>query len=159
MNSDFSNHTDDLFQLDAEAMAETVREFEAGTLPLKHWNHRTHLLVGLWYVCHYAPTTALQRLRSRIRRYNEISGIGNTPERGYHETITRFYWWKLCEYVGRNESRIEIGQLLHGLQESPLADQSYLLCFYSKEQLMSPQARLRWLSPAGSVRDPICRSS
>ena len=68
-----------------------VREFIARTLPKNEWTHQAHLRVGLWHALQYPDAAALDLLRARISAYNEATGVANTAQSGYHETITRFY--------------------------------------------------------------------
>ena len=49
---------------------------------------------------------ALDRGRTGIKRYNVTCGVIDSPTRGYHETITRFYMLLVGKYlVERKETR------------------------------------------------------
>lgn len=125
-----------------------VAEFERCTLPKEEWTHRAHLAVGLWYASTLPPDEALRAMREGILRLNTAHGVPTTPARGYHETITRFYMRVLCHYVAFEEERPvggwkeRLGRLLarYGDRELPLRH-------YSKDRLMSPEARFGWVEP------------
>ena len=120
--------------------------FEACAIPAKVWTHAAHLSVGLWHVERYGRDEALARLRSGIRRLNESHGGVNSATGGYHETITAAYVELLAQFLERREDgplSDAIAQLLAG----PLADRRVLLTFYSRERLMSTEARAAWVEP------------
>lgn len=125
-----------------------VESFENCSLPKPCWTHAAHLVVGLWHVLHYPPDEALNRLRHRIRVYNEASGVANTDRGGYHETVTRFFVTALGEFLAAHppEQR-ELPDLVAALLSSPLADKEFPLRYYSRELLFSVQARREWVEP------------
>ncbi len=55
-----------------------ILEFNKGTLPKSKWNHEAHLVVSLWYCIEYDSEKALNKLREKIRYYNEAVGTPNT---------------------------------------------------------------------------------
>ena len=125
-----------------------VARFEDCTLPKEEWTHRAHLTVALWYASHHSPAEALDRMRSGILRLNQAHGVPTTPTRGYHETITRFYVRVLCDYVASEEERPvgswpeRVARLL-----SRYGDRELPLRHYTKDRLMSPEARFGWVEP------------
>lgn len=134
--------------MSAGGVPRLVARFEDCTLPKQEWTHRAHLTVGLWYASRLSFEEALVAVRDGILRLNAVHGVPTTPERGYHETITRFYMRVLCHYVAHEERRPDaewserVRQLLarYGDRELPLRH-------YSKERLMSPEARFGWVEP------------
>lgn len=125
-----------------------IARFEDGTLPKEQWTHHAHLSVGLWYASRLDFEDALVAVRDGILRLNAVHGVPTTPSRGYHETITRFYLRVLCDYVAREEPRppgewaVRVRRLLarYGDRELPLRH-------YTRDRLMSPQARFGWVEP------------
>jgi hypothetical protein len=100
----------------------------------------------MWHVHRFGADEALSRLREGIRRLNDSHGTPNSETRGYHETITRAYVTLIAGYLtGCNGQPLatSVGSLL----ESPLAGKDYLLRFYSKDRLMSREARAAWVEP------------
>jgi hypothetical protein len=125
-----------------------VARFEDCTLPKEEWTHQAHLTVGLWYASRLPHEEALVAVRDGIRRLNAAHGVPTTPTRGYHETITRFYMRVLCHYVAHEEERpvagwdLRVRRLL-----ARYGDRELALRYYSKERLMSPEARFGWVEP------------
>lgn len=123
-----------------------AREFCDSTLPKEQWTHEVHLRVGLWHLLHYSSLEALVLLRERIRQYNVVCGVANTETSGYHETITQFYVRLISHFLeGQNVSR-PVDQLAEALLEK-WGDRKLPFIFYSKERLMSKEARQRWVEP------------
>jgi hypothetical protein len=125
-----------------------VARFEDCTLPKEEWTHQAHLSVGLWYASRLRYEEALVAVREGIRRLNAVHGVPTTPTRGYHETITRFYMRVLCHYVAHEEERLTVdwGERVRRLL-ARYGDRELPLRHYSKERLMSPEARFGWVEP------------
>jgi hypothetical protein len=125
-----------------------VARFEDLTLPKAEWTHQAHLTVALWYASRLPWEEALAKVRDGILRLNAAHGVPTTPTRGYHETITRFYLRVICDYVAMEEEgpeedwSVRVARLLarYGDRELPLR-------YYTKELLMSPEARFGWVEP------------
>ena len=124
-----------------------ITGFQGASLTDEQWTHRAHLIVGLWHVDRYGHPDALARLRAGILRLNTAIGVANTDTSGYHETLTRFYVWALAAHLaGRADGEsflVRVNDLLRG----PMADRAYPLRYYSRERVMSVQARHSWLTP------------
>ena len=120
--------------------------FESGTLPQAEWTHRAHLLMALWYASHLPAGPALDAMRSGIQRLNLVHGVVTTPSGGYHETITRAYMRLVGDFVeqdgGADGWSARGARLLarHGAKD-------HLLRYYSRERLMSPEARVGGVEP------------
>jgi hypothetical protein len=132
----------------SDGLPRLVALFEDCTLPKGEWTHRAHLTVGLWYATRLPYETALGAMRDGIRRLNQAHGVPTTATRGYHETITRFYLRVLCDYVANEEERPvgnwpeRVARLLarYGDRELPLRH-------YTKDLLVSQEARFGWVEP------------
>jgi hypothetical protein len=119
-----------------------VRRFEACTLPRAEWTHHAHLTVALWYLLHHPKVEATARIRDGIRRYN--ASQGNTT--GYHETITLAWVEVVARFLdatGRAGSPTERAAELIG----QCGGKGYLLRFYSRDRLLSDEARHHWVEP------------
>jgi len=121
--------------------------FVACLIPKREWTHQAHLLVGLWHVHRFGADEAMARLRTGIRRLNEHHGTPNSATEGYHETITRAYVLLLSEFLAAEPAKIPLSGSAGRLLASPLAERDALLRFYSRERLMSPEARAQWVEP------------
>ena len=119
--------------------------FETQTLPLSEWNHRAHLKVAYLYLSRFPKELAIERVRAGIRAFNAAKGIEDTPNSGYHETLTQM-WIRiihstLCEY-GPAASADEF------LEAQPQLTQKKLhRLFYSVARFSSPEAKISFLEP------------
>jgi len=125
---------------------EFVREFESCTLPREQWTHRAHLTVGLWYLSRHPEDEAIDRIRAGIRRFNEAKGVEQTRDGGYHETITRFYIWVIARFLGESDRSRPLIELADELF-ARCGDRNLPLRYWSKDLLMSWEARIRWVDP------------
>jgi hypothetical protein len=123
-----------------------VSEFIARTLPKSEWTHLAHLRVGLWHVLHYPDIAALELLRERIRAYNEATGVANTVQSGYHETITRFYVYVIRIFMRSADPNSPIDELAAALI-GQWGDKNLPLRHYSPHRLFSAEARQAWIEP------------
>lgn len=130
-----------------EEIERLVRAFEACTLPVKAWTHEAHLTVALWFLTHYPLDEATQRVRLGIQRYNESCGFPMTRDSGYHETITRFYLWSVRHYLKAAAPDASLVERINVLVDSPFGDRKRPLEYYTKDRLMSWEARSGWLEP------------
>ena len=123
-----------------------ARQFLDATLPLEEWSHHAHLRVGLWHLLHYSAAEALDRLRVGIRSYNAACGVANTDTSGYHETITRLYVVLIAHFLDQRDYTEPVDELAFDLIEA-IGDTKLPFTYYSRERLMSKEARRRWVEP------------
>ncbi len=123
-----------------------VSEFESCTLPRDEWNHRAHLTVGLWYLASRPLKEATGLIRASIQKYNHACGIVTTKESGYHETITLFYVWAIGKFLAHADRDCTLAALAN-LLVNECGDRNLPLAYYSRERLMSWEARTRWVEP------------
>ncbi len=123
-----------------------VRAFEDHTLPRSQWTHQVHLTVALWYIVHYPQQEAIQRIRKGIQQYNAANEIQTTPTGGYHETITLFWIHMVQQFLAQhclNTCNPEtINTLIHHCGDPALPFR-----YYSRDRLMSWEARSTWVEP------------
>jgi hypothetical protein len=133
-------HSDEVLNL--------VARFQDRTVPKAEWTHSAHLAVALWFASRLPFEKALTAMREGIQEVNASHGGATTPSGGYHETITRFYMRVICGYVA-NEERdaggdwaLRVNRLLqrYGAKDLPLRH-------YTKDRLMSVEARFGWVEP------------
>ena len=129
-------------------------QFVAATLPKDAWTHEAHLIVGLWHVERYVDVEALERLRSSIRRLNDAHGTPNSDTRGYHETITKAYVHVLDAFRSRCPAAT-LEECVELLLDSPVARPDLLFACYSRERLLSVEARRAWVEPDLRPLDPL----
>jgi hypothetical protein len=124
-----------------------VAAFHSATLPRAEWTHLAHLRVGAWHVHEYGAEAALGRLRAGIRRLNEHHGTINSANSGYHETITLAYVRLIDEFLRASDADTPLAERVEELVAGPLGEKTFLLRFWSKDSLMSVQARTEWVAP------------
>ncbi|HEY9655740.1 MAG TPA: hypothetical protein V6C50_09620 [Crinalium sp.] len=123
-----------------------VQAFEQHTLPRSQWTHTAHLTLALWYLAHYAPSEAIDRMRDGIQQYNAAQGIQQTKNSGYHETITLFWLWVGQWYLAdRRVSRLALDAINQFLERC--SDPTLPFHYYSRDRLLSWEARTNWVEP------------
>jgi len=131
----------------AEAAIERlVASFEACTVPREQWDHRAHLAYALVMLRRHGPVLGTFAIRDGILRYNEAQRIEQTLERGYHETLTRFYIWVVQRFIAHADARAPLPLLLDELCER-YGDRDLPYRYYSRERLTSWEAKTGWLEP------------
>jgi hypothetical protein len=130
-----------------EQAMEIVEKFEKGTLPKSDWTHEAHLIVGLYHAAMFQEE-AMSLMREKIKSYNEKVGTPNTISSGYHETLTYFWLWAVKQFCSKN-GLIEFNQATIDdlLWTEELANRNLWLNYYSKEKMMTVEARLAFCPP------------
>ena len=131
----------------AEA-TETVEQFEAATLPDWAWTHETHLICALSVLSRFGIDNAPKEMRQRIMRYNEAVGKINSDTSGYHETVTVFWLKAVWAYLSV-EGKVAFNQeaLDKLLSSIDLANRNLFLKVYSRERVLSTEARKQYVAP------------
>src|SRR5690349_8230734 len=123
-----------------------VDGFESCTLTRAEWTHAAHVSVAVWYVMWCGKDEATERMRTGIQRLNAALGVPTTPTGGYHETVTCFYVW----LVARELRNARIDASLAEITNAVVAvcdDRTIPLRYYSRDRLMSREARMTWVDP------------
>ena len=125
-----------------------IKGFTECTLPKAEWTHEAHLIVGLWLLARYGGK-ALPEMRTRLLRYNESVGGVNDDHNGYHETMTVFWLWAIRELFADEDGKVNWNQdaLDDLIFDETLADRNLWTEFYSKEKMMSVEARRSYVPP------------
>jgi L-amino acid N-acyltransferase YncA len=116
--------------------------FHERTLPASQWTHVAHVRIAWMHLARYGVDEAHLRMRVGIIRLNAAHGLVETPDRGYHETITRAWLVIVGAARARNactDSRAFIAAHALG-RDTPLR-------YYSRERLFSLQARTTLVAP------------
>ncbi len=124
-----------------------LHAFQECSLPRSQWTHEAHLTVALWYYlfCDSEPE-AIDAIRNGIKRYNSVQGIETTKDSGYHETLTLFWVQTVREYLADESQNRSIVHLANGLIEQ-YADRTLPFRYYTRDRLMSSEARINWVEP------------
>ncbi len=82
-----------------------------------------------------------------IRRFNESVGGVNSDSQGYHETITRAFLHGVGLFLAEADGAEPLHELVNALLLSPMGRRDWPLRFWSKDKLMSVEARRKFVPP------------
>ena len=122
-----------------------VERVESASLPREEWTHAAHLAFAVALVRREGPG-ALDAIRSAILRNNAARGVLQTPDGGYHETLTRFYVWAVERELALVAPDTSLGDAATCVVAA-LFDRGIPLRHYTKARLMSWEARTQWVTP------------
>lgn len=131
-----------------------IHAFQECSLPRSQWTHAAHLTAALWYLLYDSEPEAINAIRNGIKRYNSAQGIESTKDSGYHETLTLFWVKTVRGYLAEESRNQSIVHLANGLIEKyadslrdSSADRNLPLRYYTRDRLMSGEARINWVEP------------
>ena len=135
-----------LFATDAE-----VEHFGEGllarTLSREEWTHEAHLAATTYLLLRRSDVDLEAELPGIIRRFNESVGGVNSDTEGYHETITRVFLRGVRLFLEEADPSEPLHELVNELLLSPMGRRDWPLRFYSRERLMSRDARRAFIPP------------
>ncbi len=121
---------------------ELWRAFHNRTLSHAQWTHTAHLRIAGLHLQRYELDEAHLRMRAGILRLNAAHCLIESPQRGYHETLTRV--WLVLVRAARRRMQ---GADPTSLASLPGLDRDAPLQFYSRERLFSLEARAMFVPP------------
>ena len=121
--------------------------FAACTLPRVEWTHAAHFAAALWLMRYRPELDARRDMPQLIRAYNESVGPVNDETGGYHETITQASLRALRGVLEANPAHMPVYQIVNALMASSLGNPNWLLEYWSRDLLMSAEARRQWREP------------
>ena len=130
-----------------EAVARVGEGLLARILPRPEWTHEAHLAATTYLILKHPEIDLDIELPGLIRRYNESVGGVNDDTQGYHDTITRAYLRGVRLFLEEADIRRPIHELANELLMSPMGRRDWPLRFWSKERLMSVEARRGYVAP------------
>jgi hypothetical protein len=119
---------------------EFVEAFENLTLSAQSFHHADHIRLAWLYLRDYDKETAEQRFCEGLVKLAARFGV---PEK-FHLTMT-LAWLRAVEARINPDEEIAFDAWI--VSHSALLDRDFLLRHYSKERLMSQEARSGWLQP------------
>jgi hypothetical protein len=131
---------------DAE-MERIATGFCARTLPREEWTHLAHFSTALWLMLRQPDLVPERDMPGMIAAYNESVGGVNNDTSGYHETITRASLQAARAVLASLPDGATPGEAFAALMASPMADKVWLFAYWSRERLMSVEARRGWVDP------------
>src|SRR5439155_22178365 len=119
----------------------------ACTLPRVEWTHEAHLAATTYLLTRRPDIDIDNELPGIIRRYNESVGGVNDDTQGYHETITRVFLHGARLFLSEADRKEALHELVNELLLSPMGQRDWPLRFYSRERLLSVEARRAFVAP------------
>mgnify|MGYP003579118572 FL=1 len=133
--------------LSDDAVAHVGEGLLARTLRRDEWTHEAHLAATTYLLLSRPEIDLDAELPGIIRRYNESVGGVNSDTEGYHDTITRAYLSGIRLFLEEADVTRPIHELVNELLMSPMGRRDWPLRFWSKDRLMSIEARRGWVEP------------
>jgi hypothetical protein len=119
----------------------------ARDLPREEWTHEAHLAATTYLLLRHPEIDLDKELPGLIRRYNESVGGVNSDTEGYHDTITRMFLHGVRLFLSEADLGDPLHELVNGLLLSPIGQRDWPLRFYSRERLVSVEARRMYVPP------------
>ena len=141
-----TNYSPRLFTSDAE-IAHLGEGLVACTLSKENWTHEAHLGATTYLLLKRPDIDLDAELPGLIRRFNESVGGVNSDSEGYHDTITRAYLYGIRFFLSEADLSEPLHEIVNGLLLSPMGRRDWPLRFWSKDRLMSVEARRRFVEP------------
>ena len=117
------------------------------TLPRTEWTHAAHFAAALWLMRYRPDLDAAATMPGLIRAYNQSVGRVNDDTGGYHETITLASLRAARGVLDAYPPDMPVHRIVNALMWSSLADPNWLLEYWSRDRLMSVEARRAWVEP------------
>jgi hypothetical protein len=121
--------------------------FLACTLPKAEWTHAAHFAATLWLIRHAPERDLPHEMPGLIRSYNESVGGVNSDSAGYHETITQASIRAARAFAAARPAGEALHESVDALMAGPLGTPDWLLDYWSRETLLSVEARRGWVEP------------
>lgn len=132
------------------ALLHFVTAWERCELPSSAWTHAAHVATAAHYAFDRSSDQCFELMKAGLLRFNASHGVPNTPDRGYHETLTRFWSEFIAGFVAEhrlsnpNCSRIDAVRAAIAKFGN---DRDRWRCYYSFDALRSQDARRKWIAP------------
>lgn len=124
-----------------ESEAKFLQAFESCALPAEQWTHHAHVRMAWLCLGEADFIQALERMRAGIRRYN-AEVLDKLAE--YHETVTVAF----AQLIAARRRSGESWQAFAERNQDLFARTPPVLAtYYSRERLMSDEARRRFIEP------------
>jgi hypothetical protein len=125
-----------------------ICDFETGTLSKDEWHHPEHVAVAFWYLINFDEKTAVDKIRAGIQNLNSKYGVQQTPTGGYHETWTIFFAKMLRLHIEQKlDRKCDLIQQMNGAIQYLKDFREVTRQYYSRELIMSWEARTSWKEP------------
>jgi hypothetical protein len=117
------------------------------SLPKAEFTHAGHFAAALWMMRYRPDLDPARDMPGMIRAFNESVGGVNDDQGGYHETITQASLRALRGVLDVNPPDTPVWRIVNTLMASTMGNPNWLLEYWSRDRLMSVEARRTWLEP------------
>ena len=129
-----------LYNSDAE-IESLARRFETCELQPDDLPHCAHLAMSVWYFMRLPEREATERNREALLRFVRHHNL-----KVYNETITLFWIKLLCRFVEDSSAGACVKDVANEAIKR-FGNSRIIFDYYTKELLMSEEARLKWIEP------------
>ncbi len=119
----------------------------ACSLKKEEWTHAAHFAAALWLMRYRADLEPAAAMPGLIRAFNEAMGGVNSDTAGYHETITLASLRAARGVFDSFPADVPVYRIVNALMGTNFANPNWLLEYWTRERLMSVEARRAWLEP------------
>jgi hypothetical protein len=124
---------------------EFLRQFEAAVIPMEQWHHREHIKVAYLYLNRNPQIAAIEKIISGIKALNTAQNVPEAIDRGYHDTMTHA-WIRLVQCTLDEFGPAENADAFMD-KHTQLLSKRALLFFYSRDRIMSAEAKAKFIEP------------
>jgi hypothetical protein len=132
----------DVFRSEGE-LDELMARVRACQVPNAEFTHRNHLAMA---ACTVFEGGTLDDIRQAILALNEANKVEQTPTGGYHETLTVAWHALVAAHLrslpDETPRLLAVNSVLHAL-----SDKNVILNHYTKDRVMSWEARVAFAAP------------
>lgn len=122
-----------------------LEQFESTAWPLSDWHHRQHIKIAYLYLCRYPLDAAIAKMCAGVKKFNAANKLPEGQDRGYHETTTQA-WMYLVHCTLQEFGPAESADAFVD-KHTQLLSKRALLFFYSRDYIMSWEAKQRFVEP------------
>jgi hypothetical protein len=122
-------------------MEAVVRRFENCEYLPEDFHHADHLTVITWYLERMPVRLALAHMREKLAKFS-----AHHNRKGYNETITCFWIARVAEVLATSAADLPLLETTNHVRER-LGNKDLIFDYYSRECLLSEQAKTTWLDP------------
>jgi hypothetical protein len=126
---------------DERELEEVVKKFEHCEYGLAEFPHARHLTVAAWYLSRLPAAEAMAAMRRSLLRFT-----GHHKKQGYHETITRFWMELVAGFLSQDGMGRTLVESVNALLEE-YSNKEIIFAYYSRDRVMSDEAKQEWLEP------------
>ncbi len=119
-----------------------AHNFEFGALPPGTFTHEGHLRLAYVYLCDHDLNAAHSKLKSELQGFLQRN---NVDPKKYHETMTRAWMMAVDAFMHRIGDTANFEEFK--TKAAPLFSTQAMLTHYSKDRLLSEQARVEFIEP------------